>query len=75
LQLWRSASLSRCPLHPKGGCGFARHGIYATLSGQRSRFTPEEQRPFIEISCTNRRDVAVEIVALTGNLFEKLELN
>jgi len=28
LQLWRSASLSRCPLHPKGGCGIARHGTY-----------------------------------------------
>jgi hypothetical protein len=23
---WRSATLSRCPLHPQGGCGFARHG-------------------------------------------------
>ena len=25
---WRSASLERCPLHPEGGCGFARHGTY-----------------------------------------------
>jgi len=25
---WLSASLSRCPLHPKGGCGFARHTAY-----------------------------------------------
>lgn len=31
LQLWRSASLSCCPLHPKGGCGFARHGTYARM--------------------------------------------
>ena len=31
LQLWRSASLSRCPLHPRGGCGFARHGTYARV--------------------------------------------
>ncbi len=27
-ELWRSASLTRCPLHPRGGCGFARHGTY-----------------------------------------------
>ena len=25
---WRLARLSRCPLHPRGGCGFARHGTY-----------------------------------------------
>ena len=25
---WRSASLERCPAHPEGGCGFARHGTY-----------------------------------------------
>lgn len=28
-ELWRSASLACCPLHPRGGCGFARHGSYA----------------------------------------------
>jgi hypothetical protein len=27
-QAWRIASLPRCPLHPHGGCGFARHGTY-----------------------------------------------
>ena len=27
-RLWRSASLSRCPIHAKGGCAFARHGTY-----------------------------------------------
>jgi hypothetical protein len=25
---WREARLSRCPLHPHGGCGFARHSTY-----------------------------------------------
>jgi hypothetical protein len=25
---WEKASLPRCPLHPQGGCGFARHGTY-----------------------------------------------
>jgi hypothetical protein len=29
---WREASLPRCPLHPKGGCGFARHGTYKRIS-------------------------------------------
>lgn len=27
-QGWREASLPCCPLHSKGGCGFARHGSY-----------------------------------------------
>lgn len=25
---WRSATLERCPVHPRGGCGIARHGAY-----------------------------------------------
>jgi len=25
---WREARLTRCPLHSRGGCGFARHGTY-----------------------------------------------
>jgi hypothetical protein len=29
---WLNASLPRCPLHPQGGCGFARHGTYARVS-------------------------------------------
>ncbi len=31
-ELWLDASLPSCPLHPKGGCGFARHGTYERLS-------------------------------------------
>lgn len=27
-EAWREATLPRCPLHPSGGCGFARHGTY-----------------------------------------------
>jgi hypothetical protein len=27
-EAWRSATLSSCPLHPKGGCGLARHTPY-----------------------------------------------
>lgn len=29
---WLNASLTACPLHPKGGCGFVRHGTYARMS-------------------------------------------
>jgi hypothetical protein len=25
---WETASLSSCPLHPAGGCGYRRHGTY-----------------------------------------------
>jgi len=28
---WESASLEQCPLHPAGGCGFARHTAYARV--------------------------------------------
>jgi len=28
---WLSATLKRCPLHPEGGCGFARHTSYARV--------------------------------------------
>lgn len=27
-ELWRQARLDRCPLHPRGGCGFSSHGTY-----------------------------------------------
>ena len=27
-QEWQHASLLHCPFHPKGGCGFRRHGTY-----------------------------------------------
>ena len=36
-QAWRHASLTRCPLHPKGGCGFARHGTYKRHSPPGAR--------------------------------------
>jgi hypothetical protein len=34
---WQYASLAGCPRHPRGGCGFARHGSYprATPAGMR----------------------------------------
>ena len=31
-EAWREASLSHCPLHPRGGCGFSRHGTYERKS-------------------------------------------
>lgn len=31
-EAWREARLSRCPLHPRGGCGFAQHGTYERKS-------------------------------------------
>ena len=37
LQLWRSASLPRCPIHSKGGCGFARHGTYSRVNPPGTR--------------------------------------
>ena len=36
-KLWRDATLTGCPLHPNGGCGFARHGTYERLSPPGTR--------------------------------------
>jgi hypothetical protein len=36
-QGWLSATLPRCPLHPQGGCGFARHGTYTRVSPPGTR--------------------------------------
>ena len=36
-QAWRDASLERCPLHPNGGCSFARHGTYGRVEPPGTR--------------------------------------
>ena len=36
-QAWRGVSLERCPLHPNGGCSFARHGTYARVDPPGTR--------------------------------------
>ena len=38
-ELWSEATLSCCPLHPEGGCGFARHGTYRRVSPPGTRVT------------------------------------
>jgi hypothetical protein len=36
-QLWQDATLERCPLHPAGGCSFARHGTYERVNPPGTR--------------------------------------
>lgn len=36
-KLWQRATLNRCPWHPKGGCGFSRHGTYARVRPANTR--------------------------------------
>lgn len=47
---WQRASLPRCPRHPGGGCGFARHGTYPrqTPAGMRIAryYCPTAQETF-----------------------------
>jgi hypothetical protein len=49
-QGWLSASLPRCPLHPQGGCGLARHGTYERVSPPGTLiarwYCPEGHRTF-----------------------------
>lgn len=47
---WKDATLPRCPLHPQGGCGFARHGSYPRISPPGTRiarwYCPTGHRTF-----------------------------
>lgn len=47
---WANASLARCPRHPRGGCGFARHGTYPRQTPAGMRITryycPTAQQTF-----------------------------
>jgi len=36
---WQDARLARCPRHPTGGCGFARHGTYLRTMPAGMRIT------------------------------------
>ncbi|MPZ32327.1 MAG: hypothetical protein GEV13_15235, partial [Rhodospirillales bacterium] len=49
-QEWRDARLAGCPLHPSGGCSFARHGSYARATPQGLRiarwYCPQGRRTF-----------------------------
>lgn len=47
---WRDACLLGCPLHPSGGCSFARHGSYSRVTPQGLRiarwYCPQGHRTF-----------------------------
>ena len=47
---WLEARLDLCPCHPRGGCGFARHGTYPRLSPPGMRvarwYCPEAHQTF-----------------------------
>ena len=47
---WRDAALERCPLHPDGGCSFARHGTYQRVEPPGTRiprwYCPQGHRTF-----------------------------
>jgi hypothetical protein len=49
-QAWQDATLACCPLHPQGGCSFARHGTYERVSPPGTRiprwYCPEGHRTF-----------------------------
>ncbi len=49
-QEWRVATLAACPLHPEGGCSFARHGSYSRALPLGLRvarwYCPEGHRTF-----------------------------
>lgn len=44
-EAWKDARLDRCPAHPEGGCGFARHGTYPRKHPQGARITRYYCRP------------------------------
>ena len=47
-QAWRDAKLSCCPIHPDGGCRFARHGSY----GRKTPSGPDRPRSLQSAVCS-----------------------
>lgn len=49
-EAWCSATLDRCPLHPKGGCGFHRLGTYGRAEPDGARvprwYCPKRKQTF-----------------------------
>lgn len=49
-QGWLAATLVRCPLHPEGGCGFARHTTYGRVEPEGTQiaryYCPAGHRSF-----------------------------
>jgi hypothetical protein len=49
-QAWREATLDRCPVHPRGGCGFRRNGTYPRVRPAGARiarwYCPKGQQTF-----------------------------
>jgi hypothetical protein len=49
-QAWNDATLEHCPLHPGGGCSFARHGVYTRVNPPGTRiprwYCPESHCTF-----------------------------
>lgn len=47
---WQEATLTCCPLHPSGGCSFARHGTYERVNPPGTQvprwYCPEGHRTF-----------------------------
>jgi hypothetical protein len=74
-QAWRNASLTGCPLHPKGGCGLVRHGTYERLSPPGTLiarwYCPQGHRTFSLLpDCLAARlpDTLAELEALVGGV-------
>ena len=81
-QGWRDATLKRCPLHPQGGCGFARHGTYGRTQPPGTRiarwYCPQGHRTFSALpDCLAARLAgslaAVERVVITVEQATSLE--
>jgi hypothetical protein len=70
-QAWEDATLQRCPLHPQGGCSFARHGTYERVNPPGTRI-PRWYCP--EGHCTFSLLADCFACRLTGSLHEVEEV-
>ena len=70
-QAWQDATLERCPLHPGGGCSFARHGTYERVNPPGTRI-PRWYCP--EGRCTFSLLADCFAARLTGSLQEVEEV-
>jgi hypothetical protein len=70
-QAWNDATLECCPLHPSGGCSFARHGTYPRVNPPGTRI-PRWYCP--EGHCTFSLLADCFACRLTGSLHELEEV-
>lgn len=71
---WLKASLDRCPVHPRGGCGFHRNGTYGRVEPPGIRiaryYCPTERKTYSLLPDCLASRLSGDLAAVEGELAE-----